>query len=44
MGNRGKSTVREYLELITETAVFVFFVMTFVVQTLGYLLFLELTA
>jgi hypothetical protein len=40
MGNRGKSTVREYLKLITETAVFVFFVMTFVVQTLGYLLFL----
>ena len=29
---RDKSVVREYFELITETAVFVFFVMTFVVQ------------
>ncbi len=29
---RDKSIVREYFELITETAVFVFFVMTFVVQ------------
>lgn len=29
---REKSVVREYFELITETAVFVFFVMTFVVQ------------
>ena len=29
---REKSTFREYFELIAETAVFVFFVMTFVVQ------------
>ncbi len=29
---RDKSVVREYFELIVETAVFVFFVMTFVVQ------------
>lgn len=29
---REKSTVREYFELIAETAIFVFFVMTFVVQ------------
>ena len=29
---RGRSTFREYFELIAETAVFVFFVMTFVVQ------------
>jgi len=29
---RGRGIVREYFELITETAVFVFFVMTFVVQ------------
>jgi signal peptidase I len=32
MQKKGKSVVREYFELITETAVFVFFVMTFVVQ------------
>ena len=31
-GRRGRSVVREYFELIAETAVFVFFVMTFVVQ------------
>ncbi|HYA49173.1 MAG TPA: signal peptidase I, partial [Burkholderiales bacterium] len=29
---RDKSVIREYFELIAETAVFVFFVMTFVVQ------------
>ena len=32
MRKRGKSLFREYFELIAETAVFVFFVMTFVVQ------------
>jgi signal peptidase I len=32
MKKRDKSVVREYFELIAETAVFVFFVMTFVVQ------------
>ncbi len=32
MQKKGKSVLREYFELITETAVFVFFVMTFVVQ------------
>jgi signal peptidase I len=32
MGKKGKGIFREYFELITETAVFVFFVMTFVVQ------------
>ena len=29
---RDKSVLREYFELIAETAIFVFFVMTFVVQ------------
>jgi signal peptidase I len=32
MKKKGKSVFREYFELIVETAVFVFFVMTFVVQ------------
>jgi len=32
MGKRGRSAIREYFELIVETAIFVFFVMTFVVQ------------
>jgi signal peptidase I len=32
MQKKGKSSFREYFELIAETAVFVFFVMTFVVQ------------
>jgi signal peptidase I len=32
MDKKGKSVVREYFELIAETAVFVFFVITFVVQ------------
>lgn len=32
MQKKGKNVVREYFELIAETAVFVFFVMTFVVQ------------
>ena len=32
MKKKGKNIVREYFELIAETAVFVFFVMTFVVQ------------
>jgi len=32
MQKKGKSVIREYFELITETAVFVFFVMTFVLQ------------
>jgi signal peptidase I len=32
MQKKGKNIVREYFELIAETAVFVFFVMTFVVQ------------
>lgn len=32
MRKQGKSILREYFELIVETAVFVFFVMTFVVQ------------
>lgn len=32
---RTKSTVREYLELLAETAVFVFFILTFVVQSFG---------
>jgi len=29
---RSRSVLREYLELILETAIFVFFVMTFIVQ------------
>jgi hypothetical protein len=32
MQKKGKNVLREYFELIAETAVFVFFVMTFVVQ------------
>lgn len=32
MQKKGKGVFREYFELIVETAVFVFFVMTFVVQ------------
>jgi len=32
---RTKSTVREYLEMLAETAVFVFFILTFVVQSFG---------
>ena len=32
---RDKSVVREYFELIAETAVFVFFVMTFVVNLIS---------
>jgi signal peptidase I len=32
---RTKSVFREYLEMLTETAVFVFFILTFVVQSFG---------